>query len=560
MTNGFKELGLSEAALKAVDALKYTDPTPVQEQAIPTILDGRDVCAAAATGTGKTAAFLLPTMSKLAKSKRGCGPRMLVVTPTRELAQQIGDVCFTISRHTKHFQCTVYGGTKYGPQISKLKRGVDILIATPGRLNDLRERGVVNLRDIDVLVIDEADRMLDMGFWPSMESIIAETPSTRQTLLFSATLDKKVLRSVAPILNNPATVEIAHHGETAKSVDQFIMPIEHRKKQDLLQAVLDEKGFDRVIVFTRTKNRAEECMEQLRDADYAAESIHSDKSQFKRRRALENFAKGKTNILVATDVLARGIDVPSVSYVVNYDLPDMAEDYVHRIGRTGRAGEVGYAISFVSRESRNGLKDIERLIDREIPMMDLESYDLDPTLLSAKSKKAKKKPARARDIERARDFKQNGGKSASADRPFKGIPRPARKGAKADDQRRGESGGHRKKEGSQRFNRDFEPKDARRAGRSERSESRVRRAPGTGEGWKGTRGKKNAYGFDIEGGRNGARSGHGERSFAAERPNRNRRSEHGFDGRGKASKKRPEAVEASVDGGFYSKVAKKGRR
>ncbi|WP_124060187.1 DEAD/DEAH box helicase [Gordonibacter sp. Marseille-P4307] len=545
MTNGFKELGLSEAALKAIDTLKYTDPTPVQEQAIPIILEGKDVCAAAATGTGKTAAFLLPTMSKLAKSKRGCGPRMLVVTPTRELAQQIGDVCFTISRHTKHFQCTVYGGTKYGPQISKLKRGVDILIATPGRLNDLRERGVVNLRDIDVLVIDEADRMLDMGFWPSMESIIAETPSTRQTLLFSATLDKKVLRSVAPILNNPMTVEIAHHGETAQSVDQYIMPIEHRKKQDLLQAVLDEKGFDRVIVFTRTKNRAEECMEQLRDADYAAESIHSDKSQFKRRRALENFAKGKTSILVATDVLARGIDVPSVSYVVNYDLPDMAEDYVHRIGRTGRAGEVGYAISFVSRESRNGLKDIERLIDRQIPMMDLESYDLDPNLLSAKSKKPKKKPARARDIERARNFKQNGGKSVSEDRPFRGIPRPARKGAKADDQRREGAGGHRKKEGSQRFNRDFEPKDTRRGFRSDRNESRVRRAPGTGEGWKGTRGKKNAYGFDVD----DARGNHG-----------NRRDSRSFDGRGKAPRKRPETAEASVDRGFYSKVAKKGRR
>lgn len=230
MTKNFAELGLSEAALKAVAEMKYTDPTPVQEQAIPLVLQGRDVCAAAATGTGKTAAFLLPTMSTLPRAKKGAGPHMLVVTPTRELAQQIGDVCFAISRQTRHFQTTVYGGTKYGPQISKLKRGVDILIATPGRLNDLRDRGVVNLRNIEVLVIDEADRMLDMGFWPSMESIIEETPATRQTLLFSATLDKKVLKFVSPILKDPTMVEIAHHGETAKTVDQYMMPIEQRKK------------------------------------------------------------------------------------------------------------------------------------------------------------------------------------------------------------------------------------------------------------------------------------------------------------------------------------------
>ena len=242
MSQKFAELGISRDALEAVKKMGYTDPTPVQEQAIPEILKGHDVCAAAATGTGKTAAFLLPTMSALGHAvvnkKAVSGPRMLVLTPTRELAEQIGDVCKSISRETDHYVATLYGGTKYGPQINKLRKGVDIIIATPGRLIDLRERGVVNLSNIDVLVIDEADRMLDMGFWPSMETIIAQTPKERQTLLFSATLDRKVMRKVSPILKDPVMVEIAHRGDTAKTVEQYILPIENKKKQELLQAVL----------------------------------------------------------------------------------------------------------------------------------------------------------------------------------------------------------------------------------------------------------------------------------------------------------------------------------
>lgn len=401
MTKSFAELGLSPAALKAVDSLGYTTPTPVQEQAIPLVGQGHDVCAAAATGTGKTAAFLLPTMDKLGHSAAGESPRMLVVTPTRELAQQISDFCKVVCKETGHTQTTVYGGTKYGPQIKALKNGCDILIATPGRLTDLRERGALELSDIDVLVIDEADRMLDMGFWPAMRDIIAQTPDNRQTLLFSATLDRKIMNSVKPILHDPVMVEISHRGDTAATVEQYIMPIQHKKKFELLNAILQEKGHDRVIVFCRTKKRTEECMEQLRYTGYAADSIHSDKNQYKRKRALEKFEKGKVNILVATDVLARGIDVPSVDYVVNYDLPDMAEDYVHRVGRTGRAGETGYAISFVTRETRGILRDIERLINREIPIMELDTYDIDPTVLTAKEKE-KHKHVRERDAERAR--------------------------------------------------------------------------------------------------------------------------------------------------------------
>ena len=473
MSQKFAELGISRDALEAVKKMGYTDPTPVQEQAIPEILKGHDVCAAAATGTGKTAAFLLPTMSALGHAvvnkNAVSGPRMLVLTPTRELAEQIGDVCKSISRETDHYVATLYGGTKYGPQINKLRKGVDIIIATPGRLIDLRERGVVNLSDIDVLVIDEADRMLDMGFWPSMETIIAQTPKERQTLLFSATLDRKVMRKVSPILKDPVMVEIAHRGDTAKTVEQYILPIENKKKQELLQAVLGEHAFSRVVVFTRTKKRAEECNDMLRHAGFASDSIHSDKPQHKRKRALERFTNGKTNILVATDVLARGIDVPSVDYVVNYDLPDMAEDYVHRIGRTGRAGEVGFAVSFVTRESRSELRDIESLIGREIPMMEIDSYDVDPGILETKNKNkhGKKKRVRERDIERSRahnastqgsDFedgpapkkfdglagyktrsnakpgkgKNGGGKGSRSDKPGKGGKSFGNKGGRSD--------------------------------------------------------------------------------------------------------------------------------
>ena len=362
----FAELGLSEAALAAVERMGYDSPTPVQEQSIPYILEGRDVIAAASTGTGKTAAFLLPTLSTLERMKgRGRAPRVCVVSPTRELAQQISRTCMQISRKTGHFVTTVYGGTPYGPQIRELRGGTDVLIATPGRLNDLMDRGVVDLSETKVLVLDEADRMLDMGFLPDVTKIVEHTPAERQTLLFSATIDSSIQKNLGNLLKDPAIIEIARTGETAATVAQYIMPIANRKKQELLEAVLNDKGHERVIVFARTKNRTEECAEALEAAGFHAESIHSDKTQGRRRRALENFRRGKTDILVATDVLARGIDVPEVNYVINFDLPDMAEDYVHRIGRTGRAGEEGFAISFVTRETMKTLKEIEERAERE---------------------------------------------------------------------------------------------------------------------------------------------------------------------------------------------------
>ena len=432
--NTFNELGLSEQVLAAVARLGYEQPTPVQEQAIPLVLAGRDLIAAAKTGTGKTAAFSLPAMDGLGHAKGKQGPLMLVVTPTRELAQQIGEVCGAIAASTRHRILTVVGGLSYEPQIKRLKSGVDVLIATPGRLIDLMEQRAVRLGDVGVLVLDEADRMLDMGFWPSVKKIVAATPQTRQTLLFSATIDRSVKESVGTLLRDPAVVEIAHKGETADTVEQYIVRVPHALKPDLLRAVLQERGSQRVMVFARTRSRADAACRRLKRAGFTAEAIHSDRSQNQRRRALDNFAAGTTDVLVATDVLARGIDVEEVSYVVNYDLPTQPEDYVHRIGRTGRAGASGCAISFVSPETESALRDIEKFVKRSIPEMEVPGFDVeeaaaaaaaratrsnarrDPELAQAARELARKERRRAKAREEAREAAQEGGAGAKAAR------------------------------------------------------------------------------------------------------------------------------------------------
>ncbi len=375
MTATFEDLGLTEKTLPAIDQMGYTEPTPVQEQAIPLALAGRDVVAAAQTGTGKTAAFALPIIEQVGRAKHPGAPKALIVTPTRELAQQIDQAFSDLAQTEKRRILTVVGGVKYEKQINKLKNGVDILIATPGRLFDLMERKVVKLNDVQVLVLDETDRMVDMGFWPTVRKIVAACPKQRQTLFFSATIDRSIMDRVGYILNDPAFVEISHRGETADTVDQFIMPITPARKPELLQALLKEKGARRILIFTRTKSRADVCRRQLREAGYKAESIHADKSQGQRQQVLERFIKGKIDILVATDVLARGIDISQIQRVINYDLPESPEDYVHRIGRTGRAGESGFAISFVEPEEKSALREIERLIGSEIPMLTIESFD-----------------------------------------------------------------------------------------------------------------------------------------------------------------------------------------
>ena len=363
----FSDLGLSEAVLAAVKKLGYTEPTSVQAQAIPYVLEGRDLLAAAQTGTGKTAAFLLPSMSRLPHAERGHGPLMLVVTPTRELAQQIEDVCTSIARSTRHKCTTVVGGVGMEPQKAALRRGTDILVATPGRLVDLINQGDARLGEVEVLVLDEADRMLDMGFLPDMRRIVNRTPATRQTLLFSATLDEDAVGGIRDLVSDPAVVEIARKGTVAQTIDQYVQPVSLEAKNALLAKVLKAEGTERVIVFCRTKHRVDARCRRLRKAGISCAPIHGDRKQNQRERALESFRAGKTDVLVATDVLARGIDVSEVRYVVNFDVPVDPEDYIHRIGRTGRAGEAGWALTFVTENDVDDLLAIERLMGMAVP-------------------------------------------------------------------------------------------------------------------------------------------------------------------------------------------------
>ena len=453
----FDDLGLAPAALHAVETLGYETPTPVQEKAIPLVLAGRDIIAAAKTGTGKTAAFSLPTMDGLSHAKGEKGPLMLVVTPTRELAAQIAEVCTTIALSTHHRVLSVVGGVSYNPQISALKRGCDVLIATPGRLIDLMEQGAAHLSHVEVLVLDEPDRMLDMGFLPSVKKIVAATPKSRQTLLFSATIDRSIEKVAGSFLHDPAVVEIAHKGETADTVEQCIVRVPQSLKNDLLRATIASWGCERVIVFARTRSRADSTCRRLKRAGYKVEAIHSSRSQNQRRRALENFESGETDILVATDVLARGIDVDEVNYVVNLDLPTQAEDYVHRIGRTGRAGAKGRAISFVTPETEDALRDIEKFTKREIPEVKIEGFDeeaaavaaaeratkaaarKDPDIAEAKREMAKREKKKKKAAERAAEERETAqsGKKAKKGKPRKtsGKGALARTGASAPSKR-----------------------------------------------------------------------------------------------------------------------------
>ena len=441
---GFDELGLSDQLLKAVENLGYTAPTPVQAHAIPEVLAGHDLLAAAQTGTGKTAAFLLPTMNDLehvappkpvagkkrsrgrngsrsrAAAGNGRGPLMLVITPTRELAQQIDEVAGKISEVTGHVAVTVVGGVSYNPQKSALKRGCDILVATPGRLVDLIEQGACHLDEVRVLVLDEADRMLDMGFLPAVRKIVGETPEERQTLLFSATLDEKAVGEVTDLVHDPARVEIAPATSTADTVDQFVLPVSIEAKNTLLPAFLKKEGPERTIVFMRTKHRADACCRRLEKAGIRAAAIHGNRSQAQRERALTAFRDGTVDVLVATDVLARGIDISDVRYVVNFDVPAEPTDYIHRIGRTGRAGELGWAITFVTDQDVDEFYEIEQLMDKTADIYDAGDLKLggnppkvdperDPAAYKPKKKTKRGKSKSKKKLERARrEGKRNG--------------------------------------------------------------------------------------------------------------------------------------------------------
>ncbi|HEX7035257.1 MAG TPA: DEAD/DEAH box helicase [Pseudomonadales bacterium] len=361
----FDSLGLSEPLRRALDAVGYLSPTPIQAQAIPPLLEGRDLLGVAQTGTGKTAAFGLPLLQRLAGGRPAPGlPRALVLAPTRELALQIGDELARFGRHLPLAQGVVFGGVGQQPQVDRLRRGLDVLVATPGRLLDLIGQRHAGLSRVETLILDEADRLLDMGFIRDVRRIVTLTPPSRQTLLFSATMPADVAALAAEILTDPVRIDVSPKSVTVERIRQRLIRAEGQDKRGLLERLLREDEVSRAIVFTRTKHRANRVASQLVDAGITAEAIHGNKSQTARQRALANFRAGSTWVLVATDIAARGIDVQGVSHVINYELPDEPESYVHRIGRTGRAGSGGVAWSLYDPSEADRLRGIERLVGR----------------------------------------------------------------------------------------------------------------------------------------------------------------------------------------------------
>ena len=379
----FKTLGLAADILRAIDEQGYTEPTPIQHQAIPVILSGRDVMAAAQTGTGKTAGFTLPMLQRLSQSPihKGRRPvRALVLTPTRELAAQVGDSVETYSRHLPLRSAVIFGGVKINPQIRKLRHGVDILVATPGRLLDHAGQKTVDLSQVEILVLDEADRMLDMGFIHDIRKVLALLPERKQSLLFSATFSKDIKRLAANLLERPKLIEVARQNSTAEGIQQVIHPVDKSRKRELLSHMIGSRNWQQVLVFTRTKHGANRLTQQLEKDGLTAAAIHGNKSQGARTRALAAFKTGKVRVLVATDIAARGLDIAQLPHVVNYELPNVAEDYVHRIGRTGRAGNEGEAVSLVCVDEHKLLKGIERLLKQRLPQVVLPGYEPDPSI------------------------------------------------------------------------------------------------------------------------------------------------------------------------------------
>ncbi|MCC6895470.1 MAG: DEAD/DEAH box helicase [Anaerolineae bacterium] len=371
----FDDLNLIEPLLRAVRAEGYSTPTPIQEQSIPQVLAGRDLLGCAQTGTGKTAAFALPILQHLAENPRqGNHIRVLVLAPTRELASQIGDSFRAYGRNTGVKQLTIFGGVGQQPQVDKLRQGPNVLVAAPGRLLDLMNQGFIKLDKIEVFVLDEADRMLDMGFIHDVRRVIAALPKQRQTLLFSATMPEEIQELAHNILIDPVKVEVTPVSSTVEKIDQSVFFVEKKDKPALLESLLQNKDISRVLVFTRTKHGANKVVQRLEGARIHAEAIHGNKSQSARENALKNFKSGRTRVLVATDIAARGLDVEEITHIINYDLPNEPETYVHRIGRTARAGASGIAYSFCDTEERAYLRDIERLIKLHVPVVREHPY------------------------------------------------------------------------------------------------------------------------------------------------------------------------------------------
>ncbi len=417
----FKDLNLIDPLLRAVAAEGYTTPTPIQLQAIPYVLEGRDLLGCAQTGTGKTAAFALPILQRLVNNPRPRGNiRVLVLSPTRELATQIGDSFSTYGRHTNMKSTVIFGGVGQDAQVRAVRQGVEIVVAAPGRLLDLMGQGLIKLNNVEILVLDEADRMLDMGFIHDVRRIINVLPKQRQTLLFSATMPDDIQDLANSILIEPVKVEVTPQATTVEKIDQSIFFVEKKDKRNLLEHLLQDKAIKKVLVFTRTKHGANKVVEQLEQARIQAEAIHGNKSQTARERALANFRKGTTRVLVATDIAARGIDVEEITHIINYDLPNIPESYVHRIGRTARAGASGIAYSFCDSEERAFLRDIEKVIRMRVPVVTDHPYVSPlgvPSANAAPSRGNNAQPQRSN----TSGYGNNGSGSQNAARP---APRP----------------------------------------------------------------------------------------------------------------------------------------
>ena len=423
MTN-FSELGLAEPICKAVATEGYTQPTPIQAQAIPLILSGRDLLGIAQTGTGKTAAFALPVLQRLAANNirpQARSVRALVLTPTRELAVQVSDCFATYGRNLSLRRTTIFGGVGMQPQIKAVSNGIDILVATPGRLLDLINRGNVRLDSVEVLILDEADRMLDMGFIHDVRKIVAQIPAKRQTLFFSATMAPEVTSLASGMLRDPARVEVTPQATTVERIAQTVMFVSRDDKRQLLIDVLTDKSVQRAIVFARTKHGANRLAEQLMKCGVSAEAIHGNKSQGARQRALSEFQAGRVRALVATDIAARGIDVDGVTHVINYELPNEPESYVHRIGRTARAGAEGNAVSFCELEELSYLKAIEKAIRQPVPVDATHAYHAEDIARRLNGSAPLPKPPK----------RGGGGAGGNGGRPQGGRPQAARtEGAK----------------------------------------------------------------------------------------------------------------------------------
>lgn len=396
----FNELNLDPRILKAISQKGYTEPSPIQAEAIPAVLEGGDVMAAAQTGTGKTAGFTLPILHRLAeggekKRARDKQVRVLILTPTRELAAQIAENVATYGRHLKLCSHVIFGGVKAGPQIRKLRLGTDILIATPGRLLDLLNQGEIKFDHLEVLVLDEADRMLDMGFIRDIKKIITKLPRKRQNLLFSATFSSDIRQLAKGLINNPTEISVSPRNTTAETVTQFVCPVDKGDKPDALVRLIETNKWEQALIFSRTKHGANKLATFLEKKGISASAIHGNKSQGARTRALNGFKNGSVSILVATDIAARGIDINQLPQVVNFDLPEQAEDYVHRIGRTGRAGKSGTAISLVTAEELYYLVEIEKLIKKKIERREIKGFEPQTPLPEAELGARVPKPKKA---------------------------------------------------------------------------------------------------------------------------------------------------------------------